>query len=714
MTIQEWLKNDQLGIDIWEKKYRNGNETLDEWFDRVSGGDPEIRRLIVEKKFLFGGRTLANRGTNKGSYSNCYSHGYIEDSLEGIMDAAKNIAMTYKAQGGQGLSLSKIRPKGSLIAGKFISDGIVPFMEIFNTVTESVSQGGSRKGALLMSLDINHPEAETFMTIKSDLKRINKANLSMEIDDAFMQKVLDNSIEENRLFNILCEQACKYAEPGVIFTNRFRNYNLMQYVDSYSIETCNPCGEQPLSKHSSCNLSSINLSEYVLDPFTKSARIDYLSLHMDIPYIVRAMDDIIDENIQNHALEVQKEQVAKFRNLGIGVMGVHDMFIKMGLVYGSEESIVFLQELIQTIFNEALFASSKLAKTRGNFPGFDSKVWDSEIIKNNVAPERLTILKERNTLRNCSLLSIAPTGSIGTMLSISTGVEPWFSKSYIRNTKSLHGEKDVSYEVWAPVIKKAMDLNWHPETLITASEIDYHGRIGIQAALQNSIDTAISSTLNLPKETTPEDIKKIYILAWQKGLKGVTAYVEGSRDPILTTSKENVVEEHPTSIFNTISPISRKTIGTTYGATHCKKCACGTLYITTNLDKQGNLVEVFTHTSKGGICQANLNAVTRMISLGLRSGIKIDEIEDQLKGIHCPACQMTKAKGNRVDGLSCPDIMSRTIKEFANSGWSVCQNYEENKPTVINTTTKCPECGESLTMTGGCVQCLNCGYSKCG
>lgn len=714
MTIQEWLKNDQLGIDIWEKKYRNGDETLDEWFDRVSGGDPEIRRLIVEKKFLFGGRTLANRGTNKGSYSNCYSHGYIEDSLEGIMDAAKNIAMTYKAQGGQGLSLSKIRPKGSLIAGKFISDGIVPFMEIFNTVTESVSQGGSRKGALLMSLDINHPEAETFMTIKSDLKRINKANLSMEIDDAFMQKVLDNSIEENRLFNILCEQACKYAEPGVIFTNRFRNYNLMQYVDSYSIETCNPCGEQPLSKHSSCNLSSINLSEYVLDPFTKSARIDYLSLHMDIPYIVRAMDDIIDENIQNHALEVQKEQVAKFRNLGIGVMGVHDMFIKMGLVYGSEESIVFLQELIQTIFNEALFASSKLAKTRGNFPGFNSKVWDSEIIKNNVAPERLMILKERNTLRNCSLLSIAPTGSIGTMLSISTGVEPWFSKSYIRNTKSLHGEKDVSYEVWAPVIKKAMDLNWHPETLITASEIDYRGRIGIQAALQNSIDTAISSTLNLPKETTPEDIKKIYILAWQKGLKGVTAYVEGSRDPILTTSKENVVEEHSTSIFNTISPISRKTIGTTYGATHCKKCACGTLYITTNLDKQGNLVEVFTHTSKGGICQANLNAVTRMISLGLRSGIKIDEIEDQLKGIHCPACQMTKAKGNRVDGLSCPDIMSRTIKEFANSGWSVCQNYEENKPTVINTTTKCPECGESLTMTGGCVQCLNCGYSKCG
>lgn len=237
----EWLNNNQLSYDIWNNKYRYNDESFEQWLDRVSGENPVIKKLIREKKFLFGGRTLANRGTNKGSYSNCYSHGYIDDSLEGIMDAAKNIAMTFKAQGGQGLSLSKIRPKGSLIAGKFKSDGIVPFMEIFNTVTESVSQGGSRKGALMMSLDINHPEIETFMTIKSDLKRINKANLSVEIDDNFMQKVEQGDAEASRIFNILCEQACKYAEPGVIFTNRFRNYNLMEFVDEYQIETCNPC-----------------------------------------------------------------------------------------------------------------------------------------------------------------------------------------------------------------------------------------------------------------------------------------------------------------------------------------------------------------------------------------------------------------------------------------------------------------------------------------
>jgi ribonucleoside-diphosphate reductase alpha chain len=261
MTVNEWLNDNQLSIDIWNNKYRYKDETLDQWFKRVSGGDENIERLIREKKFLFGGRTLSNRGTDKeGSFSNCYSHGFVNDSLEDIMDTAHNIAMTFKAQGGQGLSLSKIRPKGALIHGQFKSDGIIPFMEIFNRVTESISQGGSRKGALLMSLDIWHPEAKDFITIKSDLNKINKANLSLEIDDAFMEavkngvtekectfyykdKVFGYTVNPVELFDLLCTYACKYAEPGVIFTDRFRNYNLMEFVPEYQIETCNPCGE---------------------------------------------------------------------------------------------------------------------------------------------------------------------------------------------------------------------------------------------------------------------------------------------------------------------------------------------------------------------------------------------------------------------------------------------------------------------------------------
>lgn len=438
----------------------------------------------------------------------------------------------------------------------------------------------------------------------------------------------------------------------------------------------------------------------------------------DISIYVQAMDDVLEENLPNHPLPEHRENAKTWRNLGIGYMGVHDMLIKLGIVYGSSESISVIGNLSNYIFRQAVFASAELAMQRGNFPGYNPKIWNAEIIKNNFSSEEITFLKTQDKLRNCSLLSVAPTGSIGTMLSISTGVEPWFSKSYIRNTKSLHGNQEVSYEVWAPVIKQAMDLNWHPETLITANEIDWKGRIGIQAAIQVSCDTAISSTLNLSKTTTPDDIKKIYIEAWKQGLKGVTVYVDGSRDPILATSKpESKVEENKVAL-NTIAPISRKTIGTTIGATHCKKCACGTLYITTNLDKDGNLVEVFTHTSKGGICQANLNAETRLISLGLRSGIKIEEIEDQLKGIHCPACQMAKAKGQPIDGMSCPDIISRTIKEFTNSGWTICSQYQEEKPIIADSTTetkdKCPECGEPLVRQSGCRSCPNCGFSYCG
>lgn len=268
MTVEEWLgKDNALGQDIWEKKYRYNNETFDEWLDRVSGGDEELRQLIKERKFLFGGRTLSNRGTKKqGSFSNCYSRGFVEDDLDDIMQANTDIATTFKAQGGQGISLSKLRPKGCGINhGQFKSDGIVPFMEIYNTTTESISQGGSRKGALILSLDIWHKEAPEFITIKTETGRIQKANLSLEIDDEFMKCVkkyyetgevitktigrtygegeyVEYEVTPIKLYKKMMEAAYDWAEPGCIFTNRFRNYNLMQYCDDYQVETANPCG----------------------------------------------------------------------------------------------------------------------------------------------------------------------------------------------------------------------------------------------------------------------------------------------------------------------------------------------------------------------------------------------------------------------------------------------------------------------------------------
>lgn len=691
----KWLNENELSYKIWNNKYRNDNESFDTWLDRVSNKNGEIRRLILEKKFLFGGRTLANRGTNNGSLNNCYSAGYVPDSLDGIMKTARDIAMTFKAQGGQGISLSKIRPKGSLIKGTFESDGIVPFMEIFNTVTASVSQGGHRRGALMMSLDINHPEAETFMTIKSDHGKITNANLSMEIDDEFMYKVISSDEEANRKFNLLCTQACKHAEPGVLFTNRLRNYNLMEHIDSYQIETTNPCGEQPLPKHGACGLCSINLSEYILNPFTNDAQFDIESFAHDIYYIVEAMDDIVQENLPNHALDEQRDVATRFRNLGIGVMGIQDMLIKLGLVYGSEESLVSLHKIMQFVAQEAVLASAKLAETRGAFPEYSKAIFESTFFKNLGLREECF----PHGLRNSTLLSVAPTGSIGTMLNISSGVEPWFALHYTRNTKSLEG-KEMSHEVWAPIAEEAKKRNWHPETLVTSNDISWKEHIDVQAVVQAWVDTAVSKTINMPKGTTPEEVKQAYIYAWNKGLKGLTVYVDGSRDPILTTDNS----KPSTSIeLDYITPVSRDTFGEVLiGHTFKKKTACGTLYITINKDENGNIVEIFTNSSKNGTCKANLNGETRMASLALRAGVKVDEVVEQLKGIHCQSCAFARAKGNQVDGTSCPDIMAKCIKE-------ACSKHK----TVEDAAEKCPECGKPVRHEGGCIVC-DCGFSKCG
>lgn len=262
----KWVGESQIGYDIWNNKYRYNNESFDEWLDRVSGGNLVLRKLIEDKKFLFGGRALTNRGTDRrGSMFNCYSSGFAPDDIEGLMQLNTNLALTYKAQGGQGLSLTHVRPKGTPIGNDFASDGIVPFMEIFNATTASISQGGARKGALMMSLDIRHKEAETFITIKTNEDKITKANLSLEIDDEFMEAVdkfyktgekmtlhekreynghvVEYDIVPIDLYKLMMKTVHEWGEPGCIFTNKFRNYNLMQYDDEYQIETCNPLTE---------------------------------------------------------------------------------------------------------------------------------------------------------------------------------------------------------------------------------------------------------------------------------------------------------------------------------------------------------------------------------------------------------------------------------------------------------------------------------------
>lgn len=713
MTEQEWLGNNQLSLDIWSKKYRYKDESFEQWLDRVSGNNSEIKRLIREKKFLFGGRTLANRGIpNSGSFSNCYSIGYVPDSLEGIMDVATKIAMTFKAQGGQGLSLSKIRPKGSIIAGQYPSDGIVPFMNIFNTVTESVSQGGSRKGALIMSIDAWHPEAETFIKIKEDFNKINKANLSVEIDDDFMEHVAYDSnqlvecksvsgdlytVNPIKIFNTICESAWKSAEPGILFADRLRNYNMMEFVDNYQIETTNPCGEQPLPKHGACNLCSINISEYVIDPYTPKARIDYLELKKDIETIVSEMDKVLEENLDRHALPEQKEMARKYRNIGCGIMGLADLFVKLGIRYGSADSIGIASHLMKFIFRESVKVSAANGRIYGSFPGYDPKVWDSTIIKNAFTEEEIKELKKQNTLRNCSLLSIAPTGSIGTMLNISTGVEPFFALSFNRRTETMSGE---TYKVEIKAVEEYRRTTGNqgelPNYFITSAEIPWKERVNMQAALQEYCDTAISSTVNLPKETTVEDVKDLYKYAWKKGCKGITIYREGSRDPILFTEpkKEEKISEQVS--LNTEDAklqleakheLRRGEIVKTgdhwLGLKRTLTTGCGTLHCEAFFDPNtGELRECYLSKGSTGGCNNFMIGLSRMISLASRGGVGIDNILDQLKSCGvCPSYAVRKATKNDVSkGSCCPVAVGNALRDMHKEIQGIICECNEYKP----------------------------------
>ena len=756
MTVQEWLgEENKLGQDIYERKYQFNGEAFDQWLDRVSGGNENLKRLIRERKFMFGGRTTANRNTGKkASMMNCYSRGFIHDSLDDIMQANTDIALTFKTQGGQGLSLSKLRPKGCGINnGQFESDGIIPFMELYNRTTESISQGGSRKGALLIGLDIWHKEAEDFIKIKSEEGRIQKANLSLEIDDEFMNcvkkyyttgevvtkhikkdydgNVVEYDVTPIKLYKLMMEKAYDWAEPGCIFTNRFRNYNLMEFCKDYSIEICNPCGEQPLGKNSACDLGSINLSEFVIDPFFPNARFDFDEFKIAIEEGIRALDEIIDENKDNHALREQKEMSLNYRNVGLGTMGMWDMLCKLNMKYGSQESKDFIDDLYGFMFRNAVIASSHLAKEKGAFPMYSDNVLKSSIIKKHFTESDLKILEiDKYGLRNCSLLSIAPTGSIGTMLNISTGCEPAFQISYKRKTESLKGE-DTYYDVYIGLAKEYMDrFNTPdlPDTFVPSSGIKWKDRIDMQSIIQKHIDTAISSTVNLPNSISCEEIEQLYLYAWEKGLKGVTIFRDGcKRAGILTTSdtKKEETEENPKTTLGRGMII--KADDNCVGKKRTLQTGCGTLHCEAFFDPDtGELLETYLSKGSSGGCNQFMIGLSRMISLAARGGIDIYSIIDQLKSSGtCPSYAVrTATKHDTSKGSCCPvaignaliDMYKEMQDEISDDSEEVFDTPKQPKKKITvdkSKTAKCPQCGGNLVFEGGCNTCKDCGWSKC-
>lgn len=756
MTIEQWLgKDNKIGIDIWHKKYQYNNENFDEWLDRVSAGDKELKQLIIEKKFLMGGRTLANRGTNStGSLFNCYSRGYVEDDYSDIMDAAKDIGVTFKAQGGQGISLTKLRPKGTPIKKEYFSDGIVPFMKIFNEVTAGTSQGGARKGALMLSIDARHKEAETFIKIKSKDGEIEKANLSLEIDDEFMRAVekyydtgeivvlhekrnyagheVEYDVTPINIFNMLVDNCYDWADPACLFVNRFRNYNLMQYDDEYEIETCNPCGEQPLPKHGACCLSSLNLSEFVVNPYTPTAHLNTEDFLHAIDVGIRTLDKLIDENYNRHPLQQQRDMSYNYRNIGLGIFGYATALMKLGLKYGSNEAIEFTDDVFSLLFKRAVFASNNLAKELGTYPKYKECVFDSDIIKKHFTPDEIDGLKEHG-LRNCSLISIAPNGSLATLLGESGGCEPEFALKYTRRTVGMTDGEDTYYDVYCKAAKEYMNEN-HTDTLpdyfVGSADIPWQNRVLTQAAMQNHVDTAISSTVNMPNSTTKEDVAHMYLLAWSTGCKGITMFRDGcKRLGILTTDKsESGTDENRTKPYELPRGAIIECSSDLVGKKRKLTTGCGSLHVLAFFDPyDGSLQEAYFNKGSTGGCANFMTGLSRTVSLLCRAGVDIMTIKDQLDSTGaCPSyAARTATRHDTSKGSCCPMAIGNALVEMYNEmQQDIGDNEEEintntvaqqiTKPEQINSNDRCPECGSILEHVGGCDLCKNCGFTHCG
>lgn len=556
---------DELQKSIWKNKYRYNKENFDEWINRISAKNTRIGKLIRQKKFLFAGRILANRGLYKDglkvTYSNCYVLEPPKDNLEDIFDTAKKLARTFSYGGGVGIDISKLRPRGAKVNNSAKNTtGAVSFMELYSMTTGLIGQRG-RRGALMISMEVSHPDIEDFIDIKTDLTKITKANISVRINDEFMKAVENNEtyrcefivegnnehvikeVDAKKLFMKLCKNNWDYAEPGILFWDNIKKHHLMSEDKEFAYSGVNPCAEEPLPSGGSCLLGSINLAEFVIQPFGTSATFDSNKFKACVRESVIALNQVLDEGLDLHPLQEQKISVDKYRQIGLGVMGIGDMLIKMNMRYGSDESIDLCKFIARTMLNEAVKQSSLLAKEYGPFKEYKKEaILKSKFFNDNIDDDIKELVKLYG-LRNSQLLTIPPTGSISTMLGISGGIEPIFNISYIRKTESLHDE-DVYYKVYTPIVKEYMDLKNItdekdlPDIFVTAMNLDYEDRIKMQQAWQQYIDASISSTINLPYETTVEDVYEIYIKAWKHSLKGITIFRDGcKRSGVLINEK---------------------------------------------------------------------------------------------------------------------------------------------------------------------------------
>ncbi len=672
--------------------------------------------------FLPNSPTLMNAGRPLGQLSACFVLP-VEDSMEAIFETVKHTALIHQSGGGTGFSFSRLRPRNDVVKStQGISSGPVSFMKVFDSATEAIKQGGTRRGANMGILSVHHPDILEFISVKNDLKQLTNFNISVALTDAFMkayetqtefelinprtQKVV-GTLNAREVFDRITASAWKSGDPGVIFIDTINKHNPLHNVEY--IESTNPCGEQPLLPYESCNLGSINLAQMLCSKINEPT-IDFVKLGETVQTAVRFLDNVIDVN--NYPLKQIEEKTKANRKIGLGVMGFADLLVQLGISYNSKKALMCAEEVMKFVHDKAQSTSVELGKTRGNFPDFFISTF----------PER-----KITHMRNSNVTTIAPTGTISILANCSSGIEPYFALAYYRTVMDndkltemnpyfenfLHNNKMLSQSIMEKVIKegsiqKINDLSEECKNIfVTSHDIPPLQHIEMQAIFQKYTDSAVSKTVNFAHDVTVEDVKNVYLRAYYSECKGVTVFRDGCRgEQVLNlntpeTKKESSEKKHV---------IPRPPVMT--GTTRKMHTGCGNLYVTINEDTEGKPFELFSQMGKGGGCAASqCEAISRLISYSLRLGMDLKPIMKQLKGISCHKPGWDN--GNKI--VSCADAIGMTIERYlASKGFE--KDIEEINRDVQNGCTMgaCPDCGGTLEHESGCATCKACGYSECG
>ena len=746
-------------LTVLERRYliKNGEgvviETVEELFRRVAGAiaasdrrydenaDCEaladsFYRMMTNLEFLPNSPTLMNAGRPLGQLSACFVLP-VEDTMEGIFETIKQAALIHKSGGGTGFSFSRLRPCGSAVNSTGgVASGPISFMKVFNMATEAVKQGGTRRGANMGILRVDHPDIMEFIHCKTNNKEITNFNISVGLTEKFMNAVeagkdyelvdphggrVTGTLNAREVFESIVDAAWHNGEPGIIFLDRLNRDNVVPKAGE--IESTNPCGEQPLLPYESCNLGSINLTKMLREE-NGVYSFDWDKLKATAKKAVHFLDNVIDAN--KYPLKEIDFMTKQTRKVGLGVMGWADALLRLKIPYNSEQAVRLAETVMRAVTEAGREESRELAKARGTFPLFQESTLDQEL------PQR-----------NATVTTIAPTGTLSLLASCSSGVEPIFGYVYIRNI--MDGTEMIEVN---PILREVLEerglysdelmkkiakqgslegIEEIPEEIrrvfVSAHEVSPEFHIRMQAAFQRHTDNAVSKTVNFCNSATREEVAEVYKLAFRLGCKGVTIYRDGSRsEQVLNIGKvkKDGQEESPAEGGQAvIKPRPRPDMTT--GITERVKIGCGNLYITVNYDDKG-ICEIFTNTGKAGGCPSQSEATARLASIALRSGIDVRSIIDQLKGIRCPST----IRQSGMKCTSCPDAIAKAIERVYQQQvrlghWAEPELSAAEGPAASQAETVvpgrmrfCPECGAKLEHEGGCVICRNCGYSKCG